>query len=96
MFYMYFITRIIVNGRHREYHNKISKPFISAKRKRKLLRTETTNSSRKQVRVTKTPLHPLLYNKTGVTGVYICFLFFFVASNYRFWVLVRTASLRRF
>ena len=46
------------------------------------------------IRLVKTPLHPLTYNKTGVNkGItyssYICF-------KHRLWVLVRTATLIRF
>ena len=41
------------------------------------------------------PLKPHFYIvKLGFTGVYIIFLIF--AQNHRLWVLVRTASARRF
>ena len=44
------------------------------------------------------PLKPHLYTvKLGFTGVYIIiFFFFYFYSKHRLWVLVRTASLRRF
>ena len=32
-------------------------------------------------------IHPLLYSKTGVKGVYVCFLI--IALKHRLWVLVR-------
>ena len=45
------------------------------------------SSSRKQVRVMKTPLHPLLYSKTGVyRGIHYLLIF---ALKHRVWVLVR-------
>ena len=54
-----------------------------------------------QIHITKTclynfnPLEPHLYTvKLGFTGVYNIFLI--SAKKYRLWVLVRTASLRRF
>ena len=40
------------------------------------------------------PLEPHLYSKMGYVGVYLFFLFF--APKHRLWVLVRTASARRF
>ena len=41
--------------------------------------------------VTNTPLHPILYSKTGVyRGIYYFLIF---APKQRLWVLVRTASL---
>ena len=40
------------------------------------------------------PSTPLIYSKTGVTGVYIILLI--SAQNHILWVLVRTASSRRF
>ena len=43
----------------------------------------------------KDPITPHFYIvKLGFTGVYMFFLIF--ASKHRLWVLVRTASLRRF
>ena len=51
-------------------------------------------TSRKQVHVMKTPYTPLLYSKTGVYRGDHSFLIF--ALKHRLWVLVRTASLRRF
>ena len=51
-------------------------------------------TSRKQVRVMKTPYTPLLYSKTGVHRGMHYFLYF--ALKHGLWVLVRTASMRRF
>ena len=50
-------------------------------------------ASRKQVRVTNTALHPTLYSEAGV---YRGIFFLIFAPKHRLWVLVRTASLRRF
>ena len=48
----------------------------------------------KQVRVMNTPLHPSFYSKTGVyRGIHFFPIF---ALKHRSWVLVRTASVRRF
>ena len=51
-------------------------------------------SSRKQVRVMKTPLHPTYIDKTGVYRGLHYFIIF--ALKHILWVLVRTASMRRF
>ena len=52
-------------------------------------------SSRKHTYYNSDPLKPHFYIvQLGFTGVYIIFLF--SAQNRRLWVLVRTASLRRF
>ena len=51
-------------------------------------------SSRKRVRVTKTLYTPLVYSKTGVYRGIHYFLIF--APKHRLWILVRTASVRRF
>ena len=60
-----------------------------------------SNSNESEVTITKTclynfdPLKPHFYIvKLGFTGVYIIFLI--SAQKHRLWVLVRTASLRRF
>ena len=50
-------------------------------------------TSRNQLRVMKTPLHPT-FSKTGVYRGMHYFLIF--ALKHRLWVLVRTTSLRRF
>ena len=52
------------------------------------------NASGKHVRVIYTPYAPLLYSKTGVCRGIPIFLIF--APKHRLWVLVRTASARRF
>ena len=59
---------------------------------------QTTNmqncTSQKQVCVTNTPFtHHFYYVKLWFTGVYFFLIF---APKHRLWVLVRTASLRRF
>ena len=51
-------------------------------------------TSRKHVHVMYTTLTPLLYSKTGVCRGIPIFLIF--APKHRLWVLVRTASARRF
>ena len=51
-------------------------------------------TSGKHVRVMYTPRTPLLYSKTGVFRGIPIFLIF--APKHRLWVLVRTASARRF
>ena len=51
-------------------------------------------ASRKHAFIILTPLNPLLYSKTGVyRGIHY---FSYVAKKQRLWVLVRTASPRRF
>ena len=50
--------------------------------------------SRKHAYIILTPLNPTLHSKTGVYRVYIIFLI--SAQKHRLWVLVRTASARRF
>ena len=59
-----------------------------------MLSQQGSYTSRKQVLVMKTPYTPLLYSKTGVfRGIHFFLIF---APKHRSWVLVRTASLRRF
>ena len=51
--------------------------------------------TRKHAYIILTPFNPTFtYSKTGVTGIYIIFLI--SAQKHRLWVLVRTASPRRF
>ena len=52
------------------------------------------NSSGKHFRAMNTPKTPLLYSETGVCSGIPIFLIF--APKQRLWVLVRTASARRF
>ena len=66
-----------------------------------ILETLTENDTKDQKSITKTrlynfdPLQPHFYIvKLGFTGVYIIFLI--SAQKHRLWVLVRTASARRF
>ena len=51
-------------------------------------------TSGKHVPAMYTPLNPILYSKTGVSRGIPIFLIF--ALKHRLWVLVRTASARRF
>ena len=55
---------------------------------------KTFNASGKHVRAIYTPYTPLLYSKTGVCRGIPIFLIF--TLKHRLWVLVRTASTRRF
>ena len=57
-------------------------------------RYQVSITSGKHVRVMYTPQTPLLYSKTGVCRGIPIFLIF--APKHRLWVLVRTASPRRF
>ena len=55
---------------------------------------QAISASGKHVRAIYTPFNPLLYSKTGVCRGIPIFLIF--APKHRLWVLVRTASSRRF
>ena len=89
--------------------NKISKTIIctSLSHKKKMYKISDDfdqrckKSCRQELGITKTrlynidPLKPHIYIvKLGFTGVYIIFLI--SAQKHRLWVLVRTASVRRF
>ena len=69
-----------------------------AEKEEKLLRTlfqNIFNTSRKHTYIILTPLNPnFIYSKTGVyRGIHYFSIF---CSKHRLWVLVRTASARRF
>ena len=59
-----------------------------------MLKYRMLYTSCKQVRVMNTPYTPLLYSNLGVNRGLLYFLIF--ALKHRLWVLVRTASMRRF
>ena len=60
----------------------------------RLIHVGTVGASRKHTYIILTPLNPLLYSKTGVyRGIHY---FSYFCSKHRLWVLVRTASPRRF
>ena len=103
---------ILMRTHNLQFHDKIKKiPLIfvvlsyrknsigTQKRiriiKGKLTNHRCSSPSRKHTYIILTPLNPYFYIvKLGFTGIYITFLI--SAQKHRLWVLVRTASTRRF